>query len=228
MSIVEEVKDAMHEAELAFLDETSESRTTWMRLGGDVYLRTPLFGWRGFQANVRPLLLIPCYALGLVVYLYLISFFFGESQSAWSTICASIFLSAGLVTFLLPSRSATRAVDVKSVDRFAKYLASLQRHKRVSLLAAIALVRARSLERVQRMMWTLGVGWAAATWFVSNAVLSEQIPAYARSIHAGQAFGGLLLLVIVGIAVSSYATAIRLLYQTIDLAFIQVTEASHE
>ncbi len=144
-----------------------------------------------------------------------------DSPSRAAIFYACQFIPALFLVFALPSAFALRGVSESGVDDVAKVVRSVARSgpQRAALADAIAVYQGRSEARATSLKWLLGIIWGGVSWYASHTVFDSAFPDSSR----GDALGTIaVFLVVLGCAalmVQGYASSVRILFQTVSLAF---------
>jgi hypothetical protein len=86
-------------------------------------------------------------------------------------------MAACIIAFGLPSDAGVTGVTTKKIGLVLDSLTKISKSCEVSRLKeAINLIRARSLERVARLNWMLGIAWALIFWFYTSHVFALGLP----------------------------------------------------
>lgn len=152
-------------------------------------------------------------------------FWIFDRQSSGNFIGPAILLAFGAVYFGLPSRTVTAGVRPSDIALLASAVGrgvadegDLERLK-----AGVAIIRAQTFERLARFNVIAGISWAALFWFISSHVLALGVPPAIVSNSAGTGLIAVTaFLLAMGVA-ASYATAVRVVYQTLDFALLDIS-----
>lgn len=219
--IFEQAKSLMREAELIVSADpnvpTGRLRELMHWVAG-----TPWFLIRGFQAILLQVGLTIGLTLILQAFLSFTSgkpYFSGDSTS-W---LFALVVALSLVTFSLPSRAVLNGVRPGNLLKIAILIETLViGTKQISSLqAGIGSIEKQCLERNRRMTWALGAGWAALVWILSHGVMAPALSAPERARNIEYAAFLSIFLGLAAIAMSSYLTACRILFLTLEFAFIE-------
>ncbi|AVO30498.1 hypothetical protein [Stenotrophomonas maltophilia] len=139
-------------------------------------------------------------------------------------VLAALSLSVVSVYFGLPTRTVLAGVTAKSIGKlavaiegFVKDKAELER-----LSSGVQLVKTQTTERMARFNVFFGILWGALFWLVTARVLSPAISpdtlkaSIFPAIAAAISFTGLF------VVAAGHAVAVRVAYQTLDFALLEV------
>jgi hypothetical protein len=175
----------------------------------------------GFRAISAPLVL---WAVVTIV-IWLVLWGLGHSQPGAKDASFSVaaFVAGGFVTFMLPSGCATSGIKpAKVMSAKAAVVALASDGAAVRRLKdAVGVMKARCEGRIKRLSWALGIAWAALLWAFVNTVLKTDLAAAERNHNANDLFGYGLIFMLAAIGFACYEAAVRVLFQTMDFAFIE-------
>lgn len=162
--------------------------------------------------------------LALIIATYLRLF---EHAFSAAMAFAALAIAMLCVYFGLPSRTVLAGVSGKAIDALAaaivKQISGKDELERLS--AGVQLVKVQAMERLARFNVFAGVVWGALFWFAGARVFSpsaspEVIEASIFPLIAASVLFSVLFTAAVG-----YATAVRVVYQTLDFALMEVKAA---
>lgn len=153
--------------------------------------------------------------------------FIGLVERAWSWdyLIPAIMFGAGSVYFGLPSRTAiSSGVTTDIIRGLTQNIHAIATdEKELSRLhAGVQLVRGQAMERLGRFNVLAGIAWAALFWYVSSHVLAPNLPPDIVKDGLGHTLVAILVFTFLLVIASSYATAVRAVYQTLDFALLDV------
>ncbi|MCS3845068.1 hypothetical protein GGR70_000003 [Xanthomonas campestris] len=161
-------------------------------------------------------------ALIIAVYLRLFEHAFSAAMGF-----AALTIAMLCVYFGLPSRTVLAGVSGKAIDALAAAIFEKTGDKDEfeRLSSGVQLVKVQAMERLARFNVFAGVVWGALFWFAGARVFSpsaspEVIEASIFPLIAASVLFSVLFTAAVG-----YATAVRVVYQTLDFALIEVKAA---
>jgi hypothetical protein len=171
---------------------------------------TPLAVWGVLTIIMWPILLV-----------------IGQNQSGVSNVAFGIaaFLAGGFVTYMLPSGCAVVGIKANHVTAATQAVieASSCKDALRRLREAIDLMKARCESRIKRLSWGLGIAWAALLWAFMNTVLKPDLAAAERNQNANDLLGYALVFLLAAVGFACYEAAVKVLFQTIDFAFIEAS-----
>lgn len=136
----------------------------------------------------------------------------------------SAFLAGGLVTFMLPSGCAVAGIKPRHVSLAKEAVIDAASSWAVRYLKdAVGVMRTRCEGRIKRLSWALGIAWAALLWAVVNMVLKPDLIATERNQSANELLPYVLVFVLAAVGFACYEAAVKVLFQTVDFAFIQAS-----
>lgn len=144
-----------------------------------------------------------------------------DSASRTAIFFACQFVPALFLVFALPSAFALRGVTANGVNDVAKIVQSVARSapQRSALADAVAVYRGRSEARAISLKWLLGIIWGGVSWYASRTVFDSAFPDASRSEALGTIAVFLVILGGAALMVQGYASSVRVLFQTVSLAF---------
>ena len=219
MEIFERARKAVYQAEHIVLNGIPPVHWSWLQKCIDVVFVGPWFTFTGVKLYFKRLAVMACIT-GLF---YLFMHFFGNARDA-NLFWPSVWMASMVLTFGLPSVAGTSGTKAESVRKVAdspafsaSNTADLQ-----ALKDGVELIRKQSLERVTRINWVLGIAWAAIFWFYTSQVFQSALAPKVISDHIGLSLPFVFAFGIFGAGALCYEEAVKVLYQTIDFAFLEV------
>lgn len=152
-----------------------------------------------------------------------------ERAWSWDYLIPSIILGAGSVYFGLPSRIAiSSGVTTENISGLAQNIRAIATdEKELSRLnAGVQLVRGQAMERLGRFNVLAGIAWAALFWYASSHVLAPNLPSDIVRDGLGHTLAAILVFTFLLVIASSYAAAVRAVYQTLDFALLDAQRRS--
>lgn len=135
----------------------------------------------------------------------------------------SFIFGLGVVYFSAPSRSLIANVKMESVAAVRGIILSASKNATdlQNLHDGIAIVRMYSMEKLSRFSVLIGIGWGVLFWYASTHALALGLSA--ETMRHGLSFGLLasLFFGFVLIVGACYATAVRALFQLLEIAFLE-------
>lgn len=161
-------------------------------------------------------------ALIIAVYLRLFEHAFSAAMAF-----AALTIATLCVYFGLPSRTVLAGISSKAIDALAAAIVeqTSDKDELERLSSGVQLIKVQAMERLARFNVFAGVVWGALFWFAGARVFSpsaspEVIEASIFPLIAASVLFSVLFTAAVG-----YATAVRVVYQTLDFALIEVKAA---
>jgi len=224
MEIFEQARKAVYGAEHIALDGIPTVRWIWLQKCIDVVAVGPWFTFTGVKLYFKRLIVMACIT-GLF---YLSMHFFSNARNA-NMFWPAVWMASMVLTFGLPSVAGTSGVKTERVTKVANSLASLVSNdiELQSIKEGVDLIRKLSLERVTRINWALGIAWAAIFWFYTSQVFQSTLAPKVVSDHIGLSFPFVLAFGFFGAGALCYEEAVKVLYQTIDFALLEVKFRFH-
>lgn len=166
------------------------------------------------------------WVLGLTIIIAAYLRLFDHAFSA-SAAFAALLLATLSVYFGLPSRTILAGVNGKAIDALAVAIGEQVRSKDEleRLSSGVQLVKVQTTERLARFNVFAGIAWAALFWFAGARVLSPNVPPQIVESSISPLIAGSVLFFVLFTAAVGYATAVRVVYQTLDFALIEVKAA---
>lgn len=129
--------------------------------------------------------------------------------------------------FWTPSRTVLAGVNGRAIDALAVAIGEQVRSKDEleRLSSGVQLVKVQTTERLARFNVFAGIAWAALFWFAGARVLSPNVPLQIVESSISPLIAGSVLFFVLFTAAVGYATAVRVVYQTLDFALIEVRAA---
>ncbi|UID77234.1 hypothetical protein J3U96_11480 [Stenotrophomonas maltophilia] len=160
----------------------------------------------------------------LLTLIFMSGFFLMESAFDPVMIIAALVLSVVSVYFGLPTRTVLAGVTATStgklavaIEEFVKDQAELER-----LSSGVQLVKAQTTERMARFNVFAGILWGALFWLVTARVLSPAISLDTVKASIFPAIAVANLFIGLSVVAAGYAAAVRIAYQTLDFALLEV------
>jgi hypothetical protein len=223
MMVFERATLLVKEAEHLMMEKTATTGWKPLQLVLDFLVNVPMFSISGLGLLFRPIgvsfVLTPCwYALFWVIGK------FNAPMPGTQLLLLAWLMAIASVTFSLPSSASVFGIKLGSVSSLAKFIRKIAPDAKTQRLvrAAVDGLSARCTAKILTVRWSLGIAWAGLVWLTSNWVLAAGLTTSFRNENATRAFVVLSLVVFFGLGAASYAAASRVLYQTIDLAFLEV------
>lgn len=224
MLVFEQVKKVMAEVEMHVVGHTYI--TPWERTRDLERQTSGIFDFvrRGLGLIIRPVvkaLVLSAVILGSGLLLEVL--FPGASKPPLSAgVPFWLLLALALVAFRPPSHAAlvgmTRAqvvATVKLIEKFANSPEAL-----TALRNGVAIIQEVSKERLKRIQWMLGAVWAGIAWYATNTIFKTGVTTVPQDISILAACA--ILLFLAGCGLACYMASVRIVYQTLDFAFLQV------
>ncbi|HDS1122867.1 TPA: hypothetical protein QDZ60_000107 [Stenotrophomonas maltophilia] len=163
-------------------------------------------------------------ALALIIAIYLRLF-----EHAFSAAMAFAALTTAVlcVYFGLPSRTVLAGVSGKAIDALAAAIAKQisDKDELERLSAGVQLVKVQAMERLARFNVFAGVVWGALFWFAGARVFSPSASPEIIEASIFPLIAASVLFSVIFTAAVGYATAVRVVYQTLDFALMEVKAA---
>lgn len=163
-------------------------------------------------------------ALALIIAIYLRLF-----EHAFSAALAFAALATAMlcVYFGLPSRTVLAGVSGKAIDALAAAIAKQisDKDELERLSAGVQLVKVQAMERLARFNVFAGVVWGALFWFAGARVFSPSASPEVIEASIFPLIAASVLFSVIFTAAVGYATAVRVVYQTLDFALMEVRAA---
>lgn len=192
-----------------------------------------LFGPVGFLLLGLRVIFTPLALWGvLTVILWPLLWSLGHSQLAASDASFGIaaFLAGGFITYMLPSSCAVAGIRASHVMVAAQAIVEVASSKDAlcRLKEAVGSMKARCESRIKRLSWALGIAWAALLWAFMNTVFKPELAAAERNHNANDLLGYALIFLLAAVGFACYEAAVKVLFQTIDFAFIEASAEFEE
>jgi hypothetical protein len=161
----------------------------------------------------------------LLAGLFTALFWLFDRQSSGNFYGPAIVLAFGSVYFGLPSRTVTAGVRSSNIEALASTLGQgvIDSDDLERLKTGVGIIRAQTFERLARFNVIAGISWAALFWFISSHVLALGVPPAMVGASAGASLISVTAFLIVMGTAASYATAVRVVYQTLDFAILEIS-----
>ncbi|WP_217015798.1 hypothetical protein [Stenotrophomonas maltophilia] len=160
----------------------------------------------------------------LLTLIFVTGLFLLETDFDPVMVLAALALSATSVYFGLPTRTVLAGVTSTSIgklagaiEEFVKDRAELER-----LSAGVQLVKTQTTERMARFNVFFGILWGAFFWLVTARVLSPAISPDTLRASIFPAIAAAISLIWLLVVAAGYAAAVRVAYQTLDFALLEV------
>jgi hypothetical protein len=219
MEIFEQSQKAVYQAEHIVLDGIPPVRWSWLQKCIDVVFVGPWFTFTGVKLYFKRLIVMACIT-GLF---YLFMHFFNNTRNA-NLFWPAVWMASMVLTFGLPSVAGTSGAKTERIKKVADALDCLvSNHIELQAIKdGVDLIRKQSLERVTRINWVLGIAWASIFWFYTSQVFQSALAPNVISDHIGLSLPFVFAFGFFGASALCYEEAVRVLYQTIDFAFLEV------
>jgi hypothetical protein len=230
MSIFEEAVSVVREAERLVIGGRLKTRWRHAESALDAIVHVPWFILAGLQERLVSFV----FAIALVPVWWGILL-----ASAWATggpstadlrssqgwIVAAL-LATGSVIFRLPSRSTRFGIRPPQIAQLASHIRSIASGEAsIKLLqSGVATLNAIWMQRITRIGWMLGVYWGGLAWAASHWIFETEIPEPLKHEATFRISAAFLIFLFFGVGASSYATAARMVMQTIDFAFLDASD----
>jgi hypothetical protein len=135
----------------------------------------------------------------------------------------SFVLGLGAVYFSAPSRSLTANVKAENITTVRERILEFAESDRdvQYLHEGVMVVRAHSMEKLGRFSVLIGIGWAVLFWYASSHTLAPGLSPQVISRSLSFGLAGLLIFAIVLFIGTCYATAVRAIFQLLEIAFLE-------
>lgn len=231
MSILEETVSIIREAERLVVGGRFKSRWKPVESTIDAFVHVPWFLLLGARQQLATfgfgLLLFPVWWCILLAVMWVTDEGAVANLQAPAGWIFSGLLATGSVLFPLPSRSARLGVRSQQVASLAEHIRSVAPDEAtIKLLqSGLAALDSSVSTRISRINWLLGMCWAGLVWVASRLVFTTDVPDALRQMAMARSLAGFLIFSFFGVGVMSYETAVRMVRQTIALAFLQASDA---
>ncbi|MBB4606492.1 hypothetical protein [Xanthomonas arboricola] len=162
--------------------------------------------------------------LALIIALYLRLF---EHAFSAAMGFAALTIAMLCVYFGLPSRTVLAGVSGKAIDALAAAIVEQtgDKDELERLSSGVQLVKVQAMERLSRFNVFAGILWGALFWFAGARLLSPTVTPEVFEASLWPTIAGVLVFLFVFTVAVGYATAVRVVYQTLDFALIEVKAA---
>ena len=218
MAVFIAAKGLVREAEAVVIGLGQPIRWNWLDKVVLTLFLAPYFVFAGFR-----MLLFRLAAGGMTMgALYLAMRVLASGPPQGSPFWPAAIMAACIIAFGLPSDAGVTGVTTKKVGLVLDSLTKISKSCEVSRLKeGVNLIRARSLERVARLNWMLGIAWALVFWFYTSHVFALGLPGKVGGEHITESLAYVLAFFLFALGASCYIAAIQVLYQTLDFAFLE-------
>lgn len=219
METFDRAKKVVYDAEHIVIRAIPPSRRTWLQNFIDVVFVGPWFTATGARLYTKRVFIMAC----ITGFFYVLMSVFSNTANA-NVFWPAVLMASVVGTFGLPSVAGTSGTLQKRIAKVADSLATLVNNEiELEMVKdGVDLIRSQSLERVTRINWVLGIAWAAIFWFYTSQVFQSSLDAKVVSAHIGLSLPFVLSFGFFGLGALCYADAVKVLYQTIDFAFLDV------
>lgn len=168
--------------------------------------------------------LVLALALALIIAVYLRLF---EHAFSAAMAFAALTIAMLCVYFGLPSRTVLAGVSGKAIDALAVAIVKKtgDKDELERLSSGVQLVKIQAMERLARFNVFAGIVWGALFWFAGARVFSPSASPEVVEASIFPLIAASVLFSVLFIAAVGYATAVRVVYQTLDFALIEVKAA---
>ncbi|MGO4702436.1 hypothetical protein [Dyella sp. 2RAB6] len=230
MGIFEETVSIVREAERLVIGPRVKSRWKSVETTLDAVVHVPWFLLVGVQERLATLgfglFLVPVWWCILAAIIWVTgggspaSF---HSSDGWMV---AGLMAAGSVIFRLPSRSTRLSIRPPQIASLAAHIHAIAADEAtIKLLqSGVAALDSAANQRITRINWALGIGWAGLVWAASHWVFTTDVSYAVRQEATARLFGGVLIFLFFGVGTMCYETALRVVRQTIDFAFLEVSD----
>ncbi|MDO0860864.1 hypothetical protein VDR86_20155 [Xanthomonas campestris pv. campestris] len=163
------------------------------------------------------------WVLGLTIIIAVYLRLFDHAFSA-SAAFGALMLATLCVYFGLPSRTVLAGVNGRAIGALAVAIGEQVRSKDEleRLSSGVQLVKVQTTERLARFNVFTGIVWGALFWFAGARVFSPTVPPEVVESSIFPIIAASVLFSVLFTAAVGYATAVRVVYQTLDFALIEV------
>ncbi|UDI81256.1 hypothetical protein XCM_9700 [Xanthomonas citri pv. mangiferaeindicae] len=163
------------------------------------------------------------WVLGLTIIIAVYLRLFDHAFSA-SAAFGALMLATLCVYFGLPSRTVLAGVNGRAIGALAVAIGEQIRSKDEleRLSSGVQLVKVQTTERLARFNVFTGIVWGALFWFAGARVFSPTVPPEVVESSIFPLIAASVLFSVLFTAAVGYATAVRVVYQTLDFALIEV------
>jgi hypothetical protein len=231
MGIYEETVSIVREAERLVIGPRVKSRWASVETTLDAVVHVPWFLLAGVEERLATLgfglFLVPVWWCILLAIMWVTgdrspaSF---HSSDGWMV---AGLMAAGSVIFRLPSRSIRLGIRPPQVASLAAHIHAIAADEAtIKLLqSGVAALDSAAHQRITRINWALGIGWAGLVWAASHWVFTTDVSDALRQEAMPRLFGSFLIFLFFGIGAMCYEANVRMVTQTIDFAFLQAIDA---
>lgn len=216
----EKIRSVVRLAEYAVVDRPPlRVKEGGLRALSEELLVGPWLVMSGFGIIWKRLLWIFLLTLIFVIGLLLLERAFDPAM-----VLAVLALSVVSVYFGLPSRTVLAGVSAGSIGKLAGAIEELVKDQAEleRLSSGVQLVKTQTTERMARFNVFVGILWGALFWLVTARVLSPAISADTLKASIFPAIAATITFVGLFVLSAGYATAVRVAYQTLDFALLEV------
>lgn len=224
MTVLDSTQTFMREAESLICETKISVKWKWLQAIADHVMNAPFYSLSGVALLVKPFVL--CLALAPFWFLVLkVIGMLGRPMPLGQAVWLAIFSAMNCVIFGLPSRGSAYGVKAHDVNKLATLLLELapEEEDRVLIRKALDSVSARSTEKIVFIKGALALAWGALLWALSHSILDKDLAANAHSSDATYVALLSVFVLVFGLGTWSYSAITRVLYQTIDFAFLEAT-----
>jgi len=218
MAVLDAAKCLVREAEVVVIGLGRPISWIWLDKVVLTIFLAPYFAFAGFR------MLLFRFAVGGMTMgaLYIAMRLLASDPPQASPFWSAAIMAACIIAFGLPSDAGVTGVTTKGVGLVLDSLNKIAQRCEVPLLKeGVSLIRARSLERVARLNWILGIAWALIFWFYTSHVFAPGLPGKIGGQQVTESLAYVLAFILFGLGVSCYTAAVQVLYQTMDFAFLE-------
>lgn len=163
--------------------------------------------------------------LGLTIIIAVYLRLFDHAFSA-SAAFGALMLATLSVYFGLPSRTVLAGVNGRAIGALAVAIGEQVRSKDEleRLSSGVQLVKVQTTERLARFNVFAGILWGALFWVAGARLLSPSVTPDVFEASLGPTLFATFVFLLVFIAAVGYATAVRMVFQVLDFAVIELKD----
>ncbi|WP_314101722.1 hypothetical protein [uncultured Stenotrophomonas sp.] len=216
----EKIRSAVRLAEYAVVNgRPLRTKEDALRALSEELLIGPWLIMSGLGIIWRRLLWIFVLTLIIVTGLFLV-------ERAFNPVMILAALTLGFISiyFGLPTRTVLSGVTARSIGELAGAIEGLVKNQGEleRLSYGVQLVKTQTAERIARLNVFIGIIWGALFWLATTRVLSPTISKDVLETSLFPTIAAATLFIGVFVVAVGYATAVRVVYQRLDFALLEV------